>query len=297
MVQPLNFTVSMMSHSMLKSSVSAEMSAEEQARYIVHLPVFEGPLALLLHLIEKRQMEITTISLVAVTDQYLEHLHNWEEREDRALPPLADMAAFVSIASRLLYIKSQSLLPHFSQAQDGAEFENAVTMAEELQRHLLEYKLAKDIARVLHLREEAGLQTHSRSGLLAGIEAQLSWTPPTLVGMDVQMLANAFEHLLELQTRGEVAGDGLLPVARVLVSERVSVIRHHLSRITRVVLTDMLQGETSRLVIIVTFIAVLELWKWQRIDVQQDNPMDMIILSRGANWTDNEWPEIINDEA
>src|SRR6266436_1353004 len=50
-----------------------------QSRYVVHLPVFEGPLDLLLHLIEKRQMEITTISLMAVTDQYLAYLQQWQE--------------------------------------------------------------------------------------------------------------------------------------------------------------------------------------------------------------------------
>src|SRR5580700_729646 len=55
-----------------------EQSDGEEARYVVHLPVFEGPLDLLLHLIEKRQMEITTISLVAVTDQYLAYLQQWE---------------------------------------------------------------------------------------------------------------------------------------------------------------------------------------------------------------------------
>src|SRR2546429_7686309 len=51
----------------------------QETRYVVHLPVFEGPLDLLLHLIEKRQMEITTISLMAVTDQYLAYLQQWEE--------------------------------------------------------------------------------------------------------------------------------------------------------------------------------------------------------------------------
>src|SRR2546427_8545368 len=88
----------------------------EQARYVVRLPTFEGPLDLLLYLIEKRQMEITTISLVAVTDQYLAYLHSLDKsgsyRQDEGAhsPPLANMAAFISIAARLLYIKSQSLL-------------------------------------------------------------------------------------------------------------------------------------------------------------------------------------------
>src|SRR5215831_13777398 len=73
--------------------------ATEQARYVVHLPVFEGPLDLLLHLIEKRQMEITTISLVAVTDQYIEYLRQWQDAEAGSMP-LANMAAFISIAAR-----------------------------------------------------------------------------------------------------------------------------------------------------------------------------------------------------
>ena len=130
---------------MLEQVGIEELSVREQARYVVHLPIFEGPLDLLLHLIEKRQMEITTISLVAVTDQYLEYLHQWEAEK----LPLANMAAFVSIAARLLFIKSQSLLPQNTREEANEEGENAVTMAEELQRHLVEYKMTKEIATIL----------------------------------------------------------------------------------------------------------------------------------------------------
>src|SRR6266571_4855535 len=186
---------------------------DQASRYVVRLPVFEGPLDLLLHLIEKRQMEITTISLVAVTDQYLAYLQQWEQTTGRppgfTCPPdrvplhvnaaqnggatlvvaqMSNMAAFVSIAARLLFIKSQSLLPRISQEELSSETETATHMAEELQRHLQEYKLAKEIAYTLRQREEAGLQTHGRSGLLAGIETQLAWTPPTLVGLEAQSL-------------------------------------------------------------------------------------------------------------
>src|SRR5437764_4098264 len=100
---------------------------DKPSRYVVHLPVFEGPLDLLLHLIEKRQMEITTISLMAVTDQYLAYLERWQQweemtgregqsgREQTGRPQgsplhvgrMANMAAFISIAARLLFIKSQ----------------------------------------------------------------------------------------------------------------------------------------------------------------------------------------------
>src|SRR4030088_2615252 len=84
-----------------------EEVSPQQASYVVRLPAFEGPLDLLLHLIEKRQMEITTISLVAVTDQYIAYLNQWQDNPEAM--PLANMAAFVSIATRLLFIKSQSL--------------------------------------------------------------------------------------------------------------------------------------------------------------------------------------------
>jgi segregation and condensation protein A len=257
-------------------------SASQPTRIVVRLPVFEGPLDLLLHLIEKRQMEITTISLVAVTDQYLEYLNQWETE---ALP-LANMAAFVSIAARLLYIKSQSLLPQTTKEETRSEMENAVTMAEELQRHLVEYKLAKEIAMTLRQREEAGLQTHTRSSLLAGIEAHLAWNPPTLTGLEVQALARTFQRLLELQAKDEEHGEKLIPIARVRVSERIAEIVSRLQEQPTISLAEVLENERSRLVIIVTFLAVLELWKWRRINVHQDDILGPIILERGERWSE-----------
>jgi segregation and condensation protein A len=254
----------------------------QQDRYIVHLSIFEGPLDLLLYLIEKRQMEITTISLVAVTDQYLAYLHQWNAE----ILPLANMASFVSIAAHLLFIKSQYLLPHAPREMQNNGGESAVAMAEELQRHLVEYKLAKEIALTLHQREEAGLQTFGRSGLLAGIEAQLAWTPPTLTGLDANSLGRAFQRLLELQTRDAANGEGLVPVARVRVSERIAEIISHLQECPSVLFSKVLENEHSRIVIVVTFIAVLELWKWDRINVCQQELFGPIILERGPRWAE-----------
>jgi segregation and condensation protein A len=254
---------------------------DEQARYVVHLPIFEGPLDLLLHLIEKRQMEITTISLVAVTDQYLAYLQQWEGAEDL---PLANMAAFVSIAARLLFIKSQSLLPHTSREENTGEAESAAAMAEELQRHLLEYKLAKEIAYHLRRREEAGLQTHGRSGLLAGIEAQLAWTPPTLLGLEAQSLALAFQRLLDLRAKDMANSADLLPLARVTVKERIAEITHLLTAKPSILLSEVVENERSRFVIIVTFLAVLEMWKHEHIRVKQETLLGPIYLERGEHW-------------
>src|SRR5579863_10052166 len=255
----------------------------EQPNYVVRLPVFEGPLDLLLHLIEKRQMEITTISLLAVTDQYLNYLRQWQQEQI----PLANMAAFISIASRLLYIKSQSLLPHTSKEELAGEQESAAALAEELRAHLLEYKLAKEIAGYLRRREEAGLQTYGRSGLLAGIEAQLTWTPPTLIGLEVNMLAQAFQRILELRARDEANSAAFIPLARVRVSERIAEIVDILRARPQLSLSELLENKQSRLLIIVTFLAILELWKREHITVAQNSLFSPITLERGERWDDN----------
>ncbi len=265
--------------------VSTESQA--QARYVVRLPAFEGPLDLLLHLIEKRQMEITTISLLAVTDQYIAYLRQWQDQPEEM--PLANMAAFVSIATRLLYIKSQSLLPHTTREEMNSEMENAAAMAEELRLHLVEYKLAKEIADYLRQRAEQGLQTHGRSSLLPGIENQLAWTPPTLSGLAADSLARAFTRLLELRAQDEAdADEDLMPLARVRVSQRIAEIRELLSERSTIYLADILEGEISRFVMIVTFLAVLELWKYGRIVVTQADLFGPILLERGPQWDERD---------
>ncbi len=268
-----------------------EAPSDDPSRYVVRLPAFEGPLDLLLHLIEKRQMEITTISLVAVTDQYLDYLQQWQTER----LPLANMAAFVSIAARLLFIKSQSLLPHTPKEEVTGEAESAALMAEELQRHLLEYKLAKEIATHLRRREEAGLQTYGRSGLLAGIEAQLAWTPPTLVGLEAQSLYQAFQQLMELRAKDEANGAEMMPLARVRVSERIAEIVSLLTARPAVLLSEVIENEHSRLVIIVTFLAVLELWKRERICVKQETLLGPIILERGIKWSEQATEQAIEE--
>ena len=202
--------------------------------------------------------------------------------------PLANMAAFISIATRLLYIKSQSLFPHASKEEMTGAMEDAAALAEELRTHLLEYKFAKEIAHYLRVREDAGLQTYGRSGLLAGIEAQLTWTPPTLLGLEVESLAHAFQRLLELHAaRDEANGAAFIPLARVRVSERIAEIVALLRVHPSIQLAELIANELSRVVIIVTFLAVLELWKRGRVCVQQAALFDPIILERGEHWADD----------
>jgi segregation and condensation protein A len=85
-----------------------------------------------------------------------------------------------------------------------------------------------------------------------------------------------------------------MPAARVRVNERIAEIKIHLEAQSSVFLSSLFLNEHSRLVIIVTFIAVLELWKWERINVRQDELMGPIILERGDRWAE-EWQEVIED--
>src|SRR5215467_12497194 len=114
----------------LTSSASPSTAAATPPAYLVHLPVFDGPLDLLLYLIERNQLEISTVSLVSITDQFIQYLRNWEQ------PPLPRLAEFVAMAARLLLIKSRSLLPRQGRVGDSGEESDPLADAEQLRRHL-----------------------------------------------------------------------------------------------------------------------------------------------------------------
>ena len=171
-------------------SVQPDMDGTDgPAPWAVHLPGFDGPLDLLLHLIERNQLEITAISLVAVTDQFVAYLRMWDE------PPLPRLAEFVAMAARLLLIKSRSLLPRQPRQEVADDETDPLDDAEQLRRHLLEYKLAKDIASMLRARELAGLHSFTRQGrLVVDPNAVLHWSPPKLVGLNVNALSHVFRN-------------------------------------------------------------------------------------------------------
>ena len=243
------------------------------APYTVRLPGFEGPLDLLLHLIERNQLEITTISLVAVTDQFIAYLRTWDE------PPLPRLAEFITMAARLLLIKSRSLLPRQARQQDE-EDADPLDDAEELRRHLLEYKLAKEIAQALRARQLAGLQSFARPGRLADPEAMLVWSPPQLVGLDARALAAVFRRVL---TEKRLTEPETLPLPAITVADKIAEIEALLAQRGRVLLEDILMACTSRLAVVVTFLAVLELWHQARIVVRQDGLFGPIEVLRARH--------------
>ncbi|RIK37159.1 MAG: hypothetical protein DCC55_25135 [Chloroflexi bacterium] len=220
--------------------------------YAVELPAFRGPLDLLLHLIEKEELDVNEISLVAVTDQYLRTIEQMEEREPGAL------ADFLVVATRLLYIKSLTLLPKPRPAGEGEE-EDA---SDALIQQLLEYRRFKEVAASLQERQELGLRSYIRPALPPQMERHLD-----LSNVDVQKLHALLRRALE-----RLSGDPPLPRVKtyaVTVAEQIEAVRS-LLRTGRLAFGELLNHQATRLEVIVTFLAVLELIKQEEVIAVQE---------------------------
>ena len=238
--------------------------------YTIHLPSFEGPLDLLLHLIERNQLEITTISLVAVTDQFIAHIRQY------STPPLPRMAEFVAMAARLLLIKSRSLLPR--QPRQETMDEDPLDDAETLARHLLEYKQAREVARLLRAREIAGLQSYTRANCFTDPDTILSWSPPKLVGLNVRELGLVFRRVLNQKAFSEPEQ---LPLPLITVGEKIAEIEALLTTCRRLTLEETLLSATSRFAVVVTFLAVLEMWHQARLIIEQEELFGPVVILPG----------------
>ncbi len=239
------------------------------AGYRVTLPAFQGPLELLLQLIEKHELDISEISLVAVTDQYLEAIREMQQVEPAAL------ADFLVVASRLLWIKSTALLP---KAPAGEEDEEE--SADGLIRRLLEYRRFKEAAERLRAREEAGLRAYPRTAAPPAPERRLDRS-----SVDLGKLQDAVRRAL-----ARIPSDPPLPQVRaypITVAEQIDVVRSRMAAARRtaggaaaaVLFSDLLAGAGTRLELIVTFLAVLELIKQQELVAVQESVFGEIALT------------------
>ena len=236
--------------------------------YPVTLPAYEGPLDLLLQLIEKQELDISEVSLVTVTDQYLRTLEALDSLEPGAL------ADFMLVASRLLFIKSRMLLPKPATDDELEEDEG-----DDLLRQLLDYKRFKEVAEQLRQREEEGLRSHVRTAPGPVLERRLD-----LSNVDVGALQNALKRALD-----RIPSDPPMPRVRVYpitVAEQIENVRSIIRSATtgnqrdseRVSFTELLSTNQTRVEVIVTFLAVLELIKQRELIALQDGTFGEIAL-------------------
>ena len=231
--------------------------------YNVKLPVFEGPLDLLLHLIEERELEITKVSLTAVTDQYLHYMSQVEElRPDR-------LADFLIIAAKLLLIKSRTLLPQPPEQSDEEEEED---VGDELVRRLIEYRRFKSAAGELRFREEQGLRAYAR--LLAAPEPQPTFR---LEGVTLDALLEAVRQAMMAQPTASV--DEVVTPLTVSLPEKIAQLETLLAERRGFSFTGILKEAKSRTEIVVTFLALLQLMKRRKVVVEQQQLYGEILVS------------------
>ncbi|MCO6451724.1 MAG: segregation/condensation protein A [Caldilineales bacterium] len=236
--------------------------------YVVRLDIgenekFSGPLDLLLHLIEREELPITSVSLVQVTGQYLEYLSRLEELQPDGI------AEFLTMAARLLYIKSQALLPPPEQEDEDEEEEDP---AEALARQLREYKLFKEAAARLQDIEATGRRGYIRLAAPPKLEKRLD---PT--GLTVQALLNAVYEALRDWESVPAPSDTIEPHA-ITVREKMADLRSELKRFRTVRFRQFLGQARSRVEIIVSFMAVLEMIKQREVRVAQATAFGDIVI-------------------
>lgn len=232
-----------------------------------HLPEFEGPLDLLLSLIERREMDITRVSLGAVADQYLQLISAPGAVE------LSALADYLIIAAKLILIKSRLLLPQ----PEGPTPDNEEDLGDALARQLREYKRFKQAAVFLRERERQDLRSYPR------------FAPPPkpqpgnwqVKGVSATDLAHALHRALRI--RPELPQGTLNVPLSVSIDQQIHAIVGLTRTRTQVQFSALLERATTRVEVIVTFLAVLELIKRRLILARQEGLFGEIVLMPRAD--------------
>ncbi len=236
------------------------------AAFEVELEVFHGPLDLLLTLIRRQALDITTVALAKVTGQYLAYMATLQEIDSGAL------AAFCEVASTLLLIKSRALLP--SAAESAEELDEDLEAVELVER-LRAYKQLHRVAEELGRREQAGLRVYGR------VAGPPDIAPPLAPGeVSIEALVAALEAALaQVEPDAEPATDPALRPHAVQLGDRLSHLQRLIQSRGRITFGEALGGGgRDREFIIVSFLAVLELLRLRWLRAVQDEVFGEIAL-------------------
>ena len=230
------------------------------ADYRIKLPVFEGPLDLLLFLIKKNEIDVYDIPIVSVTRQYIDVLHSMQQLD------LEIAGEFFVMAATLMEIKSRMLLPRGQAAVDPNAEEDEMDPRWELVHQLLQYKKFKEAA--AKLDELAVFQRDLLARHVSELAAAESDRP--LKNVDRIELWNAFNIVLRRLAEKLVVGQ--IQDEQVTVADKMEEILGFIQTRKKFVFTDLFEGQevTVRL-LVATFIAVLELTRLGKLRVRQND--------------------------
>lgn len=221
---------------------------------------FEGPLDLLLSLIEQRQLDITTIALAEVTEQFLLHIKQLDKIDPTVL------ADYLSIAAKLLVIKSKAILPTLELEPEEED------AGLDLESKLLLYKQFKEVAKHLHKLDNRRRQGFTR---ILSFEEKISFFPDPSINPGVlnSSILNVLKGLKELDS---------LPKAKIKeaisIQEKIDHLRDHLSKQVETKLSDLLKTAKNKSEMIITFLALLELIKQRMFSVNQEALFTDIVI-------------------
>jgi segregation and condensation protein B len=219
----------------------------------VRLESFDGPLALLLALIEARQLDVLTVPLGAVAGAYLDALALLDA--DR----LGNISSFVAIAGQLILIKSRAMLPRHAEGPSGPLTDEGPDPEAELRARLILYRAYRDAGAALQEVATARVGLFRREPGAALAAALAGARPGVVVPFDPALLAGALDRVVRLVPAVELPPE-VLP-RTVTIGERAAIIRAALRSAPSVVLQDLLEDVRDRVVVVVTFLAMLELVK------------------------------------
>jgi segregation and condensation protein A len=234
----------------------------------VRLADWEGPLGLLLALVEARRLDVMTVPLGGLAAAYLDAIAGLEDGR------LGNLSAFVAVASQLILIKSRALLPRPPEPAVPLDEEPDPEAA--LRARLVAYKVFRDAAERLQALALDGRQLVRREPSAALAAARAGAVEPLPPRLDPAILVAALERLA-MVAPPPVPPPEALP-RTVTLAERAAVIRAALAAAGPVVLQDLLAGVRDRVVIVVTFLAMLELVKAREVAVEQEEPWGPIIV-------------------
>ena len=234
--------------------------------YKVRLENFEGPLDLLLFLIKKNEVEISDIPIAKITEQFLEYL------EIIQMLDIESASEFILMAAMLMRIKAQLLLPRTLDEED----EEIEDPRQELVERLLEYKRFKESAYNLSTYELNERQYFKRGNFrfeVNGFDDELA------ASADIGLfdLVAAFKKILDQASNQPVHTVVELDVS---LEERIQFLETYFEQRSKTHFSDIFESNTDKIVLIVTFIALLELIKRHFITISQTGPFEEIIIAK-----------------
>ncbi len=244
----------------------------------VSIEAFDGPLALLLALIEARQLDVLTVPLGSLAEAYLDALVTLEG--DR----LGSVSAFVAVAAQLILIKSRAILPRPPKLA-AVPLDDEPDPEAELRARLVEYRRFRQAGLALGERLDAH-RLFRRDAEVAAGAGRAGARPPERPPMPVSVLTRALDRMAAVVPAAPQPAE--IVARTITLAERTAVIRAALKGSDTVVLQELLGGVRDRVVAAVTFLAMLELCKRREITLEQAEPWGPIVARRVADRVESE---------